>query len=122
MVVRSRATEVNRGTASASGERAFARQVRWRKWKRPASQAAGASSPTNPLHWHSDKRTDTVGEVGSGGEGGEAGSAGGGARDRPEPGREPLEVDRGRGRHVLQVRLGQPPIAAAAQPEGAHPL
>src|SRR4051794_4667303 len=60
----------------------------------------------------SRKRPDTVGEVGSGGEGGEAGSAGSGARDRPEPGGEPFEVDRGRGRHVLQVRLGQPPIAA----------
>src|SRR4051794_3260711 len=60
MVVRSRATEVNRGTASASGERASARQVRWRKWKRPASQAAGASSSTNPLHWHSDKRPFSV--------------------------------------------------------------
>ena len=36
--------------------------------------------------------------------------------------REALEVDRGRGRHVLQVGLGQPAVAAAAQPEGAHPL
>ena len=64
-------------------------------------------------------RRTTVGEVGSGGEGGEARGAGGGARDRAEPGREPLEVDRGRGGHVLQVGLGQPPVAAAAQAEGA---
>ena len=33
-----------------------------------------------------------------------------------------LEVDGGRGRHVLQVGLGQAAIAAATQPEGAHPL
>ena len=42
--------------------------------------------------------------------------------DRPEPGGEAVEIDRGRGRHVLQVGPGQPAIAAAAQPEGAHPL
>src|SRR4051794_3129387 len=68
------------------------------------------------------KRLDTVGGVGAGGEGGEAGGAGGGARDRPEPGGEPFEVDRGRGGDVLEVRSGQPAIAAATQPEGAHPL
>ena len=53
---------------------------------------------------------------------GEARGAGGGARGRPEPGGEALEVDRGRGRHVLQVGPGQPAVAAAAQAEGAHPL
>ena len=73
---------------------------------------------SDPAHYLSDgdrihgsprKRSDTVGEVGSScGEGGEARGAGGGTGDRPEPGGEPLEVDRGRGRHVLQVRLGQP--------------
>src|SRR3954469_2683327 len=69
------------------------------------------------------KPPDTVGEVGSSRrEGGEARGAGGGARDRPEPGGEALEVDRGRGRHVLQAGPGQPPVAAAAQPEGAHAL
>src|SRR4051794_24787377 len=68
------------------------------------------------------KPPDTVGEVGSGGAGGEARGAGGGARDRPEPGREPLEVDGGRGGHVLQMGFGQPAVAAAAQPEGAHAL
>ena len=68
-------------------------------------------------------RRTTVGEVGSsGGEAGEAGGTGGGARGSPEPGREPLEVDRGRGGHVLQVGLGQPPVAAAAQAEGADAL
>src|SRR3954453_6257566 len=68
-------------------------------------------------------RPDTVGEVGSSRrEGGEARGAGGGARDRPEPGGEALEVDRGRGRHVLQAGPGQPPVAAGAQPEGAHAL
>src|SRR3954451_7429490 len=67
------------------------------------------------------KRPDTVGEVGSGGgERGEAGGAGGGPRGRPEPGREALEVDRGRGGDVLQVRPGQPAVAAAAQAEGTH--
>jgi hypothetical protein len=55
---------------------------------------------------------DTVGEIGSSGE---ARGAGGGARGRPEPGGEPLEVDRGCGRHVLQVGLGRPVIAAAAR-------
>jgi hypothetical protein len=64
---------------------------------------------------------DTGGEVGSsGGERDEARGAGGGARERPEPGGEPLEVDRGRGRDVLQVRLGQAAVAATAQPEGAQ--
>src|SRR4051794_5166876 len=76
----------------------------------PAATATGMVSRIWP---------DTVGEVGSGGEGGEAGSAGGGARDRPEPGGEPLEVDRGRGRHVLQVRLGQPAVAAATRSGGS---
>ena len=72
--------------------------------------------------WDSNQ-PDTVGEVGSsGGERGEAGGAGGGARDRPEPGGEALEVDRGRGGHVLQVGPGQPAVAAPAQAEGAHPL
>jgi hypothetical protein len=70
----------------------------------------------------SQKPPDTVGEVGSGGEGGEARDPGGGARDRPEPGGEPLEVERGRGCNVLQVGPGQSAVAAAAQPEGAHPL
>ena len=51
-----------------------------------------------------DQLLDTVGEVGSSRrERGEAGGAGCGARDRPEPGGEALEVDRGRGRHVLQA-------------------
>src|SRR4051812_3814315 len=69
------------------------------------------------------KPPDTVGEVGSSRrEGGEAGGAGGGARDRPEPGGETLEVDRGRGGDVLQVGPGQAAVAAAAQPEGAHAL
>jgi hypothetical protein len=70
----------------------------------------------------SQKRWDTVGEVGSSGERGEARGTGGGARGCPEPGGEAFEIDRGRSRHVLQVGFGQPPIAAAAQPEGAHPL
>src|SRR5689334_15243423 len=69
------------------------------------------------------KRLDTVGEVGSSRrEGGEARGAGGGARGRAEPGGEALEVDRGRGGHVLEARPGQPAVAAAAQAEGAHPL
>src|SRR4051794_19532334 len=69
------------------------------------------------------KPPDTVGEVGSGGsEGGEARGAGRGARDRAEPGGKALDIDRGRGRHVLEVRLGQSAVAAAAQAEGAHPL
>src|SRR4051812_28768740 len=56
---------------------------------------------------------DTGGEVdSSGSERDEARGAGGGARERPEPGGEPLEVDRGRGRDVLQVRLGQAAVAA----------
>src|SRR4051794_41775798 len=62
---------------------------------------------------------DTAGEIGSGGERGEAGGAGGGPRDGPEPGGEALEVDRGRGRHVLQAGPGQPPGASPAPPEGA---
>src|SRR4051794_41565602 len=48
--------------------------------------------------------------------------AGGGARGRAEPGGETLDVDRGRGGDVLEVRPGQPAVAAAAQAEGAHPL
>ena len=46
--------------------------------------------------------------IGSSGERGEARGAGGGARDRPEPGGEALEIDRGRGRHVLQAGLARP--------------
>ena len=72
--------------------------------------------------FYSDKRPDTVGEVGSSGEGGEARGTGGGPRHGPEPGGEAVEIDRGRGRHVLQAGPGQPAIAAAAEPEGAHPL
>src|SRR3954467_6038867 len=68
------------------------------------------------------KWEDTVDEVGSSGQGGETGGASGGARDRPEPVAHTSEVDRGRGRHMLQVGYGQPAVAAAAQPEGAHPL
>src|SRR3954465_3476035 len=84
--------------------------LRWRL-------STGCGSPT------SKESSDTVGEVGSSRrEGGEARGAGGGARDRPEPGGDALEVDRGRGRHVLQAGPGQPPVAAAAQPEGAHAL
>src|SRR3954447_10236100 len=70
----------------------------------------------------SQKLPDTVGEVGLGGEGAKTRGAGGGAWARADPGGEPLEVDRGRGGHVLQMGFGQPAIAAAAQPEGAHPL
>src|SRR5215212_1718355 len=72
--------------------------------------------------WLPQNRPDTVGEVGLGGEGGETRGAGGGARDRAELGREPLEVDGGRGGHVLQMGFGQPAVAAAAQPERAYPL
>ena len=71
----------------------------------------------------SQKSSDTVGEVGSsGGKGGETRRTGGGTGDRPEPGGEPFEVDRGGGRDVLEVRLGQPAVAAAAEAERAHPL
>jgi hypothetical protein len=62
----------------------------------------------------SHKPPDTVGEVGSSGKGGKARGAGGGAWDRLEPGGEALEVERGRGRHVLQVRPGQPSVARLA--------
>src|SRR4051795_9663897 len=107
---------------------------RWRS--RPAERKPGRSRLTGPCRKAQDAgfrgrptdfangiRTDTVGEVGSSRrEGGEARGAGGGARDRPEPGGEALEIDRGRGRHVLQAGPGQPPVAAAAQPEGAHAL
>src|SRR3954451_24937 len=68
------------------------------------------------------KQMDTVGEVVSGGQGGEARGAGGGARGRAEPGGETLDVDRGRGGDVLQVRPGEPAVARPAQPEGAHAL
>src|SRR3954447_20671204 len=67
-------------------------------------------------------RTDTAGEIGSGGEGGEARGAGGGAWDRPEPVAQTGEVDRGRGRDVLEMGPGQPAVAAAAEAERAHPL
>src|SRR5512135_103242 len=74
----------------------------------------------------SDRRlknpSDTVGEVGSSGECGKARGAGDGTWDRPEPGGEAVQIDRGRGRHVLQVGLSQAAVAAAAQPEGAHAL
>src|SRR4051794_27082807 len=70
----------------------------------------------------SQKRPDTAGEVGSGGQSGEARGAGGGARGRAEPGGETLDVDRGRGGDVLEVRAGQPAVAAAAQAERAHAL
>ncbi len=56
----------------------------------------------------------TVGEVGSSGEGSETRGAGCGMRDRPEPGGEALEIDRGRDRHMLQVDFGQAAVAAAA--------
>src|SRR5690242_9502680 len=69
-------------------------------------------------------RRTTVGELilGGGSERREARGAGGGARDRPEPGGEAFEVDRGRGRDVLEVGPGQPAVAAPAQAEGAHAL
>src|SRR3954454_4493915 len=67
-------------------------------------------------------RTDTAGEIGSGGERGEARGAGGGTRDGPEPIAQAAEVDRGRGRHVLQVGPGQPAVASPAQLEGADAL
>src|SRR4051794_6381062 len=70
--------------------------------------ASPANSPAvSHLCLEYQKPPDTVGEVGSGGsEGGEARGAGRGARDRAEPGGEALDIDRGRGRHVLEVRLG----------------
>src|SRR3954447_22018344 len=49
------------------------------------------------------------------------GGASGGARVRPEPVAHTSEVDRGRGRHMLQVGYGQPAVAAAAEREGAPP-
>src|SRR5690349_17284773 len=79
-------------------------------------------SRTGPKAIVSPKRRDTVGEVVSGGQGGEARGAGGSARGSSEPGGETLDVDRGRGGDVLEVRPGQPAVAAAAQPEGAHAL
>ena len=65
--------------------------------------------------------TDTAGEIGSRGERGEAGGAGGGARDRPEPVGQAGEVDRGRGRDVLEMGPGQAAVAAAAQAEARTP-
>src|SRR4051794_32732714 len=86
-----------------------------------SSSAPDRSRGSPRLTADASYEVDTVGEVGSGdGERGEAGGAGGGARGRPEPGREALEVDRGRGGDVLQVRPGQPAVAAAAQAEGTH--
>src|SRR3954454_20658380 len=82
------------------------------------SKSAGFRGPSGEY----GKRVDTVGEVGSGGQGGEAGDAGGGTRGRAEPGGETLDVDRGRSGDVLEVRPGEPAVAAAAQPEGAHAL
>ena len=76
---------------------------------------------SSPRHAFSRKPMDTVGEVGSSGERGEARGAGGGARGRPEAGGEAFEVDGGRDRHVPQVRLGQPAVAAAAQPKARTP-
>src|SRR4051794_32904475 len=70
----------------------------------------------------SQKRPDTAGEIGSGGQSGEARGAGGGTRGRAEPGGETLDVDRGRDGDVLEVRPGQPAVAAAAQAERAHAL
>src|SRR4051794_33480661 len=86
-----------------------------------SSSAPDRSRGSPRLTADASYEVDTVGEVGSGdGEGGEAGGTGGGARGRPEPGREALEVDRGRGGDVLHVRPGQPAVAAAAQAEGTH--
>src|SRR3954451_14828081 len=66
--------------------------------------------------------SDTAGEIGSSGERGEARGAGGGPRDRPEPVAQATEIDRSRGRHVLQVGPGQSAVARPAQPEGADAL
>src|SRR5215212_6755580 len=60
--------------------------------------------------------------VGSSGERGEARGAGGGPWHRSEPGGEAVEIDRGRGCHVLQAGPGQSTIATAAEPEGPAPL
>src|SRR3954454_9868113 len=70
----------------------------------------------------SRKRPDTAGEIGSSGERGGARGAGGGPRDRTEPVAQAAEIDRGRGRHVLQVGPGQSAVARPAQPEGADAL
>src|SRR5689334_6541017 len=92
----------------------------------PRSQGHGKRAPEVPdakgLTSCSVLETAPIPLANSGGERGEARDAGGGARDRVEPGAETAEVDRGGGRHVLQVGLGQAAVAAAAQAEGAHPL
>src|SRR4051794_2650001 len=112
------ATFISRSTSSA---------VRYSRGRRAAlATRRGGVVPFTiggPFLRFTRKPLDTVGEVGSsGGEAGEARGAGGGAWGRPEPGGEALDIDRGRGRHVLEVGLGEAAIAAAAQPERAHAL
>src|SRR3954469_17073048 len=85
------------------------------------SSRTGAPHPPSPVTVP-EREPDTAGEIGSGGERGEARGAGGGTRDGPEPVAQAAEVDRGRGRHVLQVGPGQPAVASPAQPEGADAL
>src|SRR5215203_5901816 len=83
-----------------------------------------SASRARPYHIGKAKslgKNDRILLAKSGSERGEARGAGGGARDRPEPVAQAGEVDRGRGRDVLQVGPGQAAVAAAAQTERATP-